>query len=122
MSVVAVFPLLFPLSIGGGTIAVAIAAGGRYRTWTDLGVLSLMIAATVPVVAGTFPAAGPVTTRMSAGAQDVQARNLGIVLVALALQWLVDGFAKLVEGARLGAAMLGLPHPWARPDLSAWAG
>lgn len=102
----AIVPLLFPLTIGGGTIAVAIAAGGRYPTWPDLGVLSLAIAAMVPVVAATFLAAGPVTTRLSAGAQDVLARVSGIILVALALQLLVDGFARLIAATPFGAALL----------------
>jgi multiple antibiotic resistance protein len=107
----AIVPLLFPLTIGGGTIAVAIAAGGRYPTWADLGVLSLTIAAMVPVVAGTFLAAGPVASRLSAGAQDVLARVSGIVLVALALQLLVEGLAQLAAATKLGAAVLGHPAP-----------
>jgi multiple antibiotic resistance protein len=91
------------------TVAVAIAAGGRYPTWRDLGVLSLVIAAMVPVVAATFLAAGPVTTRLSAGAQDVLARLSGIILVALALQLLVEGFTRLFAATPYGAALLGPP-------------
>jgi multiple antibiotic resistance protein len=107
----AIVPLLFPLTIGGGTVAVAVAAGGRFPTWADLGVLSLTIAAMVPVVAATFLAAGPVSTRLSAGAQDVLARVSGIILVAEALHLLVEGFAKLIAATPFGAAMIGHAAP-----------
>ncbi len=102
----AVVPLLFPVTIGGGTIAVVIAVGERYPTLSDQFVLSGIILAMVPVVACTFLAAGPLSGRLSTGAQDVLARFSGILLVALAMQLLVDGLAGLVAATSLGAAIL----------------
>jgi multiple antibiotic resistance protein len=106
----AVVPLLFPVTIGGGTIAVVIAAAERYPTLPDLGVLSGVILAMAPVVALTFLAAGPVSGRLSTGAQDVLARFSGIVLVALATQLLVEGLTGLVAATPLGVAILGALH------------
>ncbi|SDX32790.1 multiple antibiotic resistance protein [Thiocapsa roseopersicina] len=101
----AVVPLLFPITIGGGTIAVAIASSDQYPALADQAVLSAVVLTMVPVVAVTFLVAGPVTGRLSAGAQDALARFSGIVLVALAIQMLVRGFAELLAGTPLGTAI-----------------
>ncbi|MEG2155498.1 MAG: MarC family protein [Burkholderiaceae bacterium] len=105
----AVVPLLFPLAIGGGTIAVAVAAGGRYPSWADLGVLSLVILTMVPIIAGTILVAAPVSGKLSEGAQDVLARVSGIILVAISIQLLIDGLSDVLAATRLGVAILGLP-------------
>lgn len=101
----AVVPLLFPITIGGGTIAVAIASSHQYPGLADQMLLSGIVLAMVPVVAVTFLAAGPVTGRLSAGAQDALARFSGIVLVALAIQLLVRGLAEVFASTPFGIAI-----------------
>lgn len=93
---VSIVPLLFPLSVGGGTIAVGISLAARSGNWVDLLVLSLVILLMVPTVALTFLAIRPLHSRLSAGAQDIMARISGIVLVTLALQLLITGIVKMV--------------------------
>jgi multiple antibiotic resistance protein len=107
----AVVPLLFPLSIGGGTIAVAITAAGRHQSVEGLLLVSAVVLAMVPVVVLTFLGAGTLRGRLSAGALDVLARISGIVLVALSVQLLVDGLSELLAASPLGAAVVGRAVP-----------
>jgi multiple antibiotic resistance protein len=106
----AIVPLLFPLTIGGGTIAVAITEAGRHQSVEGLLLVSGVVLAMVPVIVLTFLAAGTLRGRLSAGALDVLARVSGIVLVALAVQLLVHGLADLVATSSLGAALRTAPR------------
>lgn len=96
LSQISIVPLLFPLSVGGGTIAVGISLAARNSGWLDLLGLSLVIVLMVPTIALTFLAIRPLHSRLSAGAQDIMARVSGIILVTLALQLLITGIVKLV--------------------------
>ena len=91
----ATVPLTFPLTIGGGTIAVVITASGRYPTGLDLAVLSGISIGMAGVVAVTFLLAGPFGSRMGAGAMDVLARISGIILLSLGVQLAVGGLREL---------------------------
>jgi multiple antibiotic resistance protein len=89
-------PLTFPVTIGGGTIAVAISASGRFPTPIDLAILSgICVAMAVPVWL-TFLLAGPVTSRLGAGAMDALTRVSGIILFSLGTQLTVRGLHDLV--------------------------
>lgn len=92
----AVVPLLFPLSIGGGTIAVGISSAAHSNTLDGLLMLSAVILAMAPTIAVTFLASGPLHGRLSTGAMDTLARISGIILVTLSLQLLVSGITGLV--------------------------
>jgi multiple antibiotic resistance protein len=107
----ATVPLLFPLSIGGGTIAVAVSESGRHQSFEGLLLVSAVVLAMVPVVVLTFLGAGTLRGRLSAGALDVLARISGIVLVALSVQLLVNGLSELLAASPLGAAIAGRPVP-----------
>ncbi len=91
----ATVPLTFPLTIGGGTIAVVITASGRYPTGLDLAVLSGISIGMAVIVAITFLLAGPFGSRMGAGAMDVLARISGIILLSLGVQLAVGGLREL---------------------------
>ncbi len=99
-------PLLFPLTIGGGTVAVVVAASSRFPSVGDHVALTLVALAMIPVVAVTFLAAGPVAGRLRPSAMEALARVSGIVLVALAMQLLVEGLTSLVASTPLGAAIM----------------
>ena len=89
-------PLLFPLTIGGGTIAVGISLASHNASLSGLLQLSAVILAMAPTIACTFLAVGPLHGRLSAGAIDAMARIAGIILVTLALQLLASGLSQLV--------------------------
>lgn len=92
----AVVPLLFPLSVGGGTIAVGISSATHNYTFDGLLMLSAVILAMAPTIAVTFLISGPLHGRLSTGAMDALARISGIILVTLSLQLLVSGITGLV--------------------------
>ncbi|AOV97709.1 transporter [Edwardsiella hoshinae] len=89
-------PLLFPLTIGGGTIAVGISLASHMPSLSELLQLSAVILVMAPTIALTFLAVGPLHGRLSAGALDAMARIAGIVLVTLAIQLLASGLTRLV--------------------------
>jgi multiple antibiotic resistance protein len=85
---------------------VAVAASSRYPSLADHLALTATVLAMVPVVAMTFLAAGPVAGRLRPNAMEGLARVSGIVLVALAIQLLVDGLAGPIAVTPFGAALL----------------
>jgi multiple antibiotic resistance protein len=95
----AAVPLTFPVTVGGGTIAVVISASGRHPTPVDLAVLSLICVVMALPVALTFLLAGPVTSRLGSGAMDAVTRVSGIILFALGTQLMVRGLRDLVTMA-----------------------
>ncbi|MBC3249779.1 transporter [Serratia fonticola] len=101
----AVVPLLFPISIGGGTIAVGISSAAHNDTFAGMMLLSAVILAMAPTIALTFLISGPLHGRLSTGAMDTIARISGIILVALSLQLLVSGLTGLVTSALHGTVV-----------------
>lgn len=89
-------PLLFPLSMGGGTIAVGISLAGHSDSLSGLIQLSVVILLMLPTIALTFLATGPLHGRLSPGVMDTLARISGIILVTLAIQLLVSGMVGLI--------------------------
>lgn len=92
----AVVPLLFPLSMGGGTIAVGISSAAHNSSLEGMMTLSAVILMMAPTIALTFLVSGPLHGRLSTGAMDTLARISGIILVTLSLQLLVTGLTDLV--------------------------
>jgi multiple antibiotic resistance protein len=95
----AAVPLTFPITVGGGTIAVVIAASGRFGTWPDLALLAGICVAMAAPVFLTFVLAGPVTSRLGASAMDALTRVSGILLFTLGTQLTVSGLAGLLRSA-----------------------
>jgi multiple antibiotic resistance protein len=100
----AAVPLTFPITIGGGTIAVAVAASGRFSTPADLAILSGICLLVAIPVGLTFLLAGPITSRLGAGAVDAVTRISGIILVALGIQLCAGGLKSLMFGDALKLA------------------
>jgi multiple antibiotic resistance protein len=94
---VAAVPLTFPIAIGGGTVAVVLAAAGRYPTLPDLLVLVSISLAMAMAVATTFLLVEPISQRLQNGAKDVLVRVSGIILFALGAQLAAEGGARLVR-------------------------
>lgn len=93
----AMVPLLFPLSMGGGTIAVGISLAGHSDSLSGLLQLSIVILIMVPTIVLTFLATGPLHGRLSSGVMDTLARISGIILVTLAIQLLVSGLFGIIS-------------------------
>ncbi len=100
----ATVPLTFPITIGGGTVAVALAASDRYATVPDLLVLGAISLFVALIVALTFLLVLPLSKRLTVGAMDILVRVSGIILFALGAQLAVEGLVALVR------------HQWEKPS------
>lgn len=93
----AAVPLTFPITIGGGTIAVAVSASGRYAGWIDLAALGVVcVLMGIPVFL-TLSFAGRLVRRLSDGAIDAVNRISGIILFGLGAQLAVKGLHGLYQ-------------------------
>lgn len=92
-------PLTFPITVGGGTIAVAVSASSRYPTAPDLAFLGGICGVIAVAVYLTFRLAGPVSSRLGPGSMDAVTRISGIVLVALGSQLAVEGLVGLARAS-----------------------
>lgn len=98
---IVVVPLTFPLSVGGATAAIVIAAASRWDTVPDLIAISLVCLVMAVVIFATHYLSGPIAKRLSPQNMDILSRISGIVLVAIAAQLLVRGTIELAVDAGL---------------------
>jgi multiple antibiotic resistance protein len=95
----AAFPLAIPLMAGPGAIAATLLLAGRAQG--DLGLLALLIVA-IAIVAliclGACLAATRIEAALGASGALVLAKLLGVLLAALAVQYVVDGARALLTG------------------------
>lgn len=101
----AAVPLTFPITIGGGTIAVVVSAATRYAAPWDLAALAAVCLLMAVPVFLTFSFAGRLVRHLSSGAIDAVNRVSGIILFALGAQLAVKGLAGLLQlsGLAVGA-------------------
>ena len=89
---IAAFPLAIPLMAGPGAITATLLIAGRTDgRLTYLLMLLADIAAVVGVCLAAFLSAGPISRRLGTTANLVLSRLLGIILAALAVQYVIDG-------------------------------
>jgi multiple antibiotic resistance protein len=91
-------PLIFPLSIGGGMVALVIGIAAQAGSPKTLALVSMICVALAGVIALTHFAAGSFARRMNEGGIEICKRVGGILLVAMAIQMLADSCAKLLPG------------------------
>ncbi len=89
---IAAFPLAFPLMAGPGAITATVLLAGR----TDgnpvgFALLLAVICAVLAICYGTFLAAGRVARSLGITGNVVLSRLLGVLLAALAVQYVIDG-------------------------------
>ena len=95
----AAVPLTFPITIGGGTIAVVISAASGVTTLLDrAGIAAVCVGMGIPVYL-TISFAGRLVRRLSGGAIDTVNRLSGIILFALGAQLAVRGLHGLYLAA-----------------------
>jgi multiple antibiotic resistance protein len=92
----AVFPLAIPLMAGPGALTAAVLLGGRAGgDWLLRGLFAGVIAAVLVLCLCVFLLSGPIERVMGERAQNVLGRLLGVLLAALAVQYVADGVAAL---------------------------
>jgi multiple antibiotic resistance protein len=93
---VAAFPLAVPLMAGPGAITATILLAGRATHPVGLALLVGMIVVAVAVCLAVFLLADQVERLLGITGRIVLARLLGVLLAALAIQFVVDGVQALV--------------------------
>jgi len=93
---IAAFPLAIPLIAGPGAISATVLLSGEFGTLTGqlalLGILLIAILLTWLV----FLAAGPVDRILGETGRSILTRLLGVILAALAVQFVADGIKALM--------------------------
>jgi multiple antibiotic resistance protein len=96
---VAAFPLAIPLMAGPGAITAMILLAGRADGRADyLVVLIALLAVVVALCLATFLVAERVARLLGVTGNVVLTRLLGVILAALAVQFVIDGSTILVRG------------------------
>ncbi len=91
---VAAFPLAIPLMAGPGAITATILLAGRAGAdWTALAVLLALIAVTMALCYFVFLSSERVSRLLGTTGNIVLTRLLGVILAALAVQFVIDGIA-----------------------------
>jgi len=89
---IAAFPLAIPLMAGPGAITAMVLLAGRMDgNWLGLGLLMVVTAAVLAIALAVFLASQQLNRIMGAQAQVVMGRLLGVLLAALAVQYVADG-------------------------------
>jgi multiple antibiotic resistance protein len=88
---VAIFPLAIPLIAGPGAISATILLSGTYSNLPDRLTLILIVALNLAIAWLVFIAADRVEHLLGATGRIVLTRLLGLILAALAVQFVADG-------------------------------
>jgi multiple antibiotic resistance protein len=95
---VAVFPLAIPLMAGPGAIAATLLLAERAQGDTPaLAALAAAIAAVIAICLAVYALAGPIGRVLGASGNLVLAKVLGLLLAALAVQYVADGALALLR-------------------------
>jgi len=93
---VAAFPLAIPLIAGPGAITAVILLAGRTEGHVELGAILFGVTALLMLTLyASFRAAERISRALGITGRAVSTRMLGIVLAALAVQFMIDGVATL---------------------------
>ena len=96
---IAAFPLAIPLMAGPGAITAAVLLAGRANgDLMQLGVLLGVIAAVLVLCFAVFVLAARIATLIGITANVVLSRLLGVLLAALAVQFVIDGVRAALTG------------------------
>lgn len=91
---ISVFPMGIPMIAGPGTIASVMLLTARSEGWTEtaavLGALGLVLLMTL----GALLAAGPIMRKLGRNLEAMITRLLGVILAALAAQFVIDGIRR----------------------------
>ena len=96
---IAAFPLAIPLMAGPGAITATVLLAGRSEgDPLRLAILLAVIVAVLTICFAVFALATPIARLMGTTANIVLSRLLGVLLAALAVQYVVDGLRVALAG------------------------
>jgi multiple antibiotic resistance protein len=96
---IAVFPLAVPLIAGPGAISATILLSGTFANPVDRATLILIIAANLAIAWSVFLLAERLGRFLGTTGRIVVTRLLGLILAALAVQFVIDGIAGAIDTA-----------------------
>lgn len=88
---IAVFPLAFPLIAGPGSLSAVVLLSGRGDDWLDVGALLAMLFTCLLLTYFALIAAERLVNWLGRTGADVVGRISGVLLAALAVQFIFDG-------------------------------
>lgn len=95
----AAVPIIFPLSCGGGSLALIISTSSANSSIEGLLLISAMLLLVSLTVFLTFSFAEPLAKKAGPNGLEIMSRAGGIILAALALQMLVNGLVPMIRTA-----------------------
>ena len=88
---ISVFPMAIPMIAGPGSIAAVMLLTSRSTGWQDTAVLGAALGANLLLTLGSLLAAAPLMKFMGRKTEAMITRLLGVILAALAAQFIIDG-------------------------------
>jgi multiple antibiotic resistance protein len=88
---VSVFPMAMPMLAGPGAIAAIMLLMNEAEGWAEMSQVLLALAAVLAITAAALVAAGPLIRLLGDKVEAVITRLLGVLLAALAAQYVIDG-------------------------------
>jgi len=95
---IAAFPLAIPLMAGPGAIAAIVLLAGQARDALTLAALLGVIVAVCALTLLVFCFAGAIKRALGVTGNIVSSRLLGVILAALAVQYVIDGVRAALRG------------------------
>jgi multiple antibiotic resistance protein len=95
-----VFPLAIPLLAGPGAISATILLAGTYADPLGRIVLIAIVAINLAAAWGVFLVAERIDRYLGVTGRIVLTRLLGVILAALAVQFVIDGLIAVIQTAR----------------------
>jgi multiple antibiotic resistance protein len=88
---ISVFPMAMPMIAGPGSIASAMLWVSRAEDWANVAIVLAAITIVMLLTLGTLLAAAPLMRMIGERVETVITRILGVILAALAAQFIIDG-------------------------------
>lgn len=95
---IAVFPLAIPLISGPGAISAVLLLASQSANWVEMTSILFVVAAVLLLVLFTFAIAGSVEKLLGDNGRNILTRLLGVLLSALAIQFIADGVRVMITG------------------------
>jgi len=95
---IAVVPLAIPLLAGPGTISLTIVDAHQVASLADKLVFSVGIVGVAGIVWLVLRLAEPIGERLGTGGLNIATRVMGLILAAMAVQFMADGLLELFPG------------------------
>lgn len=101
---IAVFPLAIPMMAGPGAISATILLSARAKGWFGIIELVAVILALMALIYAVLMMAGRIDRLLGDTGRVVVSKLLGVILAALAIQFIGDGVTKFAEEIAKAAA------------------